>query len=311
MLKPVSHSVMFHHFHNEKHLPAQGSINQETLKEIILWLQKNFCLIPASEYKSKFDSGDLSDFDVCLSFDDALKCQYDVALPVLEEFNLNAFFFIYSSALTEEPDFLEIYRFFRTSAFKEIDDFYLKFFDCVKSLGIKIYLDQFNTFKKKQYLSEFPFYSDNDKWFRFIRDQYLGNLNYKKIMNKMMEEMNFDVDEAKRNLWMSAEDIKKLSIKNNIIGLHSHSHPTQMSKLSKKDQEKEYLENSRYLSEITSGQIKAMSHPCGNYNKDTLSILKKMGIEIGFRSNMSIREITSPLEIPREDHTNILKKIIK
>ena len=53
--------------------------------------------------------------------------------------------------------------------------------------------------------------------------------------------------------------------------------------------------------------VDSMSHPCGNYNEDTLNILRKMGIKIGFRSSISTAEIKSDLEIPREDHANILK----
>lgn len=52
-----------------------------------------------------------------------------------------------------------------------------------------------------------------------------------------------------------------------------------------------------------------MSHPCGKYNKDILKILKKLEIKVGFRDSMSPSNINSNLEIPREDHSNILKFI--
>ena len=42
-----------------------------------------------------------------------------------------------------------------------------------------------------------------------------------------------------------------------------------------------------------------MSHPCGDYNSDTLSILKDLGIQIGFRSSLEPNEIKSKYEIPR------------
>ena len=54
-----------------------------------------------------------------------------------------------------------------------------------------------------------------------------------------------------------------------------------------------------------------MSHPCGNYNDDTLKILKKLGINVGFRSSLVPSNIRSALEIPREDHSNIINKIRK
>ena len=60
-----------------------------------------------------------------------------------------------------------------------------------------------------------------------------------------------------------------------------------------------------------------MSHPCGSYNDDTLEILKDLGVELGFKHLMTVepekgmKKINNSfLEIAREDHTNILKKII-
>ena len=37
-------------------------------------------------------------------------------------------------------------------------------------------------------------------------------------------------------------------------------------------------------------EIKYMSHPCGSYNKDTLLILKDLGIELGFKQIMGIEK---------------------
>ena len=52
-----------------------------------------------------------------------------------------------------------------------------------------------------------------------------------------------------------------------------------------------------------------MSHPCGDYSACTLTILEGMKIDIGFRSDMSVKEDRSPLEIPREDHANIFREM--
>ena len=52
-----------------------------------------------------------------------------------------------------------------------------------------------------------------------------------------------------------------------------------------------------------------MSHPCGNYNPETLKILSDLKIKIGFRSNVNIPNIKSNLEIPRVDHANLIKSL--
>ena len=59
-----------------------------------------------------------------------------------------------------------------------------------------------------------------------------------------------------------------------------------------------------------------MSHPNGSYNSDNLKILKELGIELGFKQIMTIEKEkgmkkinNSFLEIARQDHTEILRRI--
>ena len=94
----------------------------------------------------------------------------------------------------------------------------------------------------------------------------------------------------------------------NIIGLHSHTHPTNIIKFAKQDQLYEYSTNKKILEDIIGEKIICMSHPCGLYNNDTLDIVKHLGIKIGFRSNMVPKDNTN-YEYLREDHINILNKI--
>lgn len=305
----TTHSVMFHHFHNDQHLPTQGSLSSSDFIQMIDWLNKRYSILNASKYREHFMNGTLKETDICLSFDDALKCQYDIAIPVMERLGIESFFFVYSSAFTENPDPLEIYRYFRNSCYENINEFYEHFFEVVEQIDIKKFSLLYTKYNELNYLSNFPFYSENDKWFRYLRDQYLMRNQYDEIMSDLMLRKGFDVDLAKQNLWMSEQDLVITESKGHIIGLHSYSHPTQMSKLSKTEQKLEYQKNYEHLSKLIGIPIHVMSHPCGDYNNITLNILQDMNIGIGFRSNMSIKEIRSPLEIPREDHANVFKEM--
>ena len=305
----MSHSVMFHHFHGEHHLPAQGSLSAFDFKEMIEWLQKRYTILNASAYIEKFRAGSLGDSDICLSLDDGLKCQYDIALPVLEELDIQSFFFVYSSAFVDEPDPLEIYRYFRTACFSDIDEFYSLFFDVVAGLRPQEYSVSRSIFLGSDYLSNFPFYSENDKWFRYLRDQFLAPEEYHHSMKYLMASRRFDIDHAKQILWMTEKEILDLDARGHAIGLHSFTHPTQMSKLGSEVQNWEYFSNYEHLSKLLGKPVKSMSHPCGDYSQTTLRILSELGLEIGFRSSMSVKEILSPLEIPREDHANVFAEM--
>ena len=63
-----------------------------------------------------------------MTFDDSLKCQYDIAYPILQKENITAFFFIYSSIFDKKANLMEIFRDFSNKKFKKIKDFHDLFF---------------------------------------------------------------------------------------------------------------------------------------------------------------------------------------
>lgn len=308
---------MFHHFHDEKkHKKSQGSISRDEFYKIIKFIGKKN-ILNADSFFQMLKEKKLKSNHVCLTFDDAIKGQIDIALPVLEDLKIKSFFFVYSSIFEKKPDFLEINRFFRHQFYKKIDKFYEDFY---KTLGIK--LERF-FFKNKQLIiskkKKFPFYSLEDIKFRLVKNHLIKNKDYEEIMKILFKKKNFIPQKFFKKLFFSKRDLKRLNSLGHTIGLHSHSHTQLIEKLSYNQQKKEYLTNLKFLSKIlkkNQKNFKTMSHPCGSYNHDTLTLLKKLGIELGFKQIMSIEKTrgmnkinNSALEIARQDHTKILKVI--
>ena len=128
---------------------------------------------------------------------------------------------------------LEVFRYFRTTQFKSVDDFYSDFFKFslnynVDHLKVRK-IEKKNILKKKKI---FPFYSNNDIIFRIIRDKYFSKNSYVNVIKKMMRSKNFNYKKIVKKLFMTPRQIEKLSSAGHIIGLHSHSHPTKISNLS-------------------------------------------------------------------------------
>jgi len=144
-----------------------------------------------------------------------------------------------------------------------------------------------------------------------LRDDTLGKERYEAVMHMLMKEHAFEPRNTLSKLWMTDKHLRSLQADGHAIGLHSYSHPTTLHLLDRAAQEVEYGQNYEHLSEILNRRPISMSHPCGNYNNDTLDILNRRGIEIGFRSNNGIKEIRSTLEIPRKDHAVVLQEMAK
>ena len=311
------HGIMFHHFHdNEIHIKSQGSIDKNDFYKIINFIGREN-ILDADIFFEKFKQNKLKNNEVCLTFDDAIKCQIDIALPILEELKIKSFFFVYTSMFEGKPDNLEIFRFFRTKYFNNINEFYDNFYK-VLDKDIKSFFEK-NRNKIKEKKMKFPFYTIEDIKFRLVRDVFLTKSQYDENMFKMIKQKNLNYKEFYKMLFFQKSDLQKLNNLGHLIGLHSHNHPTLLEKLNLDEQKNEYEKCLSLISSILSkpkNEIKYMSHPCGSYTNDTLEVLKELGIELGFKQIMTIetekgmsKVNNSFLEIAREDHSNILKRM--
>jgi peptidoglycan/xylan/chitin deacetylase (PgdA/CDA1 family) len=310
--EPQPHGIMFHHFHDENHPVGQGSISAAQFSTIISRLGRNR-ILSCEEWMSRALGGTLRKGDLCFTFDDNLRCQFDIAFPIMKALGITAFWFVYNSVLQGALERLEIYRYFRNTQFASINDFYHCFFEHLAGRADNSceYRDEVEAaladFVPADYLKDFVFYTDDDRKFRFLRDQVLGVERYNRIMDRMIELAGFDASQLVDALWMDDECIRELKINGHIIGLHSYSHPTNIASMDRSEQEREYRTNYDYLSTLLGAKPLTMSHPCNSYNADTLEILSKLGIQLGFRANMVATPGAGVLEMPRQDHSNVLK----
>ena len=315
--KNFYHGIMFHHFHdNKKYKQSQGSITKDDFYKLIKFIgQRN--ILNADVFYQKLLSKKLKKNHVCLTFDDGLKSQFDIALPVLEDLNIKGFFFVSTSVFGKKQMNLELFRHFRTNYFKSIDDFYLEFYKILNKDLKKFfatYKNQINIKKKKC-----PFYSLEDIKFRFVRDIYLSGKDYDKNMYNLFKEKKFDPLKLNLKFHFSSENLIKLNSLNHTIGIHSHNHPTLLENLSIDKQKREYTKSISKISKILKkkpDEIKTLAHPNGSYNIKTLKILKNLGLKLGFKSTPTIdhdkgmKKINnSSLEIARYNHSVILKQI--
>lgn len=314
------HGIMFHHFHDNKiHPKSQGSITKDDFFKLIKFIgRKN--ILDADVFIEKMKQKKIKTNQVCFTFDDGIKSQIDIALPVLQDLKIKSFFYPYTSMFDNKPDNIEVFRYFRTNYFKNINEFYTFFFNQILNSDLRIFFKK-NSHKISIIKKRIPFYSYSDIKFRLARDFYLDKKRYEEIMFKMIKKKKFNYQSSYKKIFFQKKDLRLLDSLGHIIGLHSHTHPTKMEKLNYSDQNHEYKKSLFLISKIlnkSKNKIKTMSHPNGSYNSNTLKVLKKSGIELGFKSVMVVEKEkgmkkinNSFLEIAREDHANIIKRMNK
>jgi peptidoglycan/xylan/chitin deacetylase (PgdA/CDA1 family) len=303
------HGLMFHHFWNDLHPRGQGAISGDDLSQMIDTIGRDRFLSPA-QWVERAVAGRLRPGDLCITFDDSLRSQYDIAVPVLDSMGLTAFFFVYSSVFDGILERLEIYRYLRTTCFDDIADFYAAFENLLMdgsqdTSGIRAALADFHP---GRYLADFPFYTDADRRFRFLRDDVLGPTAYGAVMERMVAEHLPDMAALRDLLWMDDDCLLRLHRHGHMIGLHSYSHPTRLNALDFAGQFGEYRRNQDHLHRVLGTRPHTMSHPCNSYNADTISVLNDLGVTLGFRSNDVIRD-GGRFEYPRRDHAVVIRDL--
>jgi peptidoglycan/xylan/chitin deacetylase (PgdA/CDA1 family) len=310
-MKP--HGIMFHHFRDASHPAGQGAMSEEEFRRVLRYVAARSRILPAREFLARQQASTLRDDDVCLTFDDNLRCQYDVAFPILRELGLTAFCFAYTTVFEGGIDRLEVYRHFRTTRFAAVEAFYDAFFRATTEGGEgEAIAADLAGFRPDTYLSAFPFYTDADRRFRFVRDEVLGPARYHAVMDRMLAAAYGESRPPAHDLWMTPQRLRELHREGYVIGLHSHTHPTRIERMSGSEQLREYEANMDALTRVIGEPPVTMSHPCNSYNADTLALLRRLGIQVGFRANMAPaapgEAARTEFELPREDHANVFRE---
>ena len=125
--------LMFHHFHDGiKHKRSEGSISKSQFKKILLNFKRN--IVTPEEFINQISTNKKKEKKmICLTFDDGIKSQVDIALEVLDELKLKGFFFTNTFQYENKISMLECCRYFRNNYFSNIEEFYELFLTNLKN----------------------------------------------------------------------------------------------------------------------------------------------------------------------------------
>ena len=304
-------AVEFHYFHDLlSHPKCQGSLSASDFERMLDYLQSKFTLMDGKKFLEAAVNGTGEENQICLTFDDGVRSQLDVAVPVLESRGLTGIFFCYSSHFTGDISMLEVYHDFRFRCYKDVDAFYREFFEILRqdpgicTLQMQHSMDRFSY---DDYLVHCPWHSYTDKLFRFTRDCLLTKAQYRELMGRMMLRRGYDWKKQSEGLWMDGQSLRELEKRGHVVGLHSHTHPTNITGLGEGEQVWEYVENQRCLSQILGHPVQVAAYPCGKYQPGTLETMKQLGVQIAFTAEMN--SYADPLRMPRKNHPLIWKEM--
>ena len=300
-------SIMFHDLHLDEKNKTQGSVDSEEFRKIIDHIRAIHEIENATNIKSLNNQQIIN--KIFFTFDDGLKSQFQIGNQLLNENDIRACFFIHTAPLSGEYDVHQILRIFRNSSrFKSVEGFNIEFLDFLyKNLDEEKIVKLETSFINSQYLEQFTFYSENDRKLRYVRDFYFDHNDYKNLSLDFIKSYEVNVKSLVETTYMDESSILKLHNMGHYIGLHSHSHASNLKTLEYEKQRFEIQKNIDVLTDIIDEKPLAMSYPSNSYNEETIDILKIKGIKFGFRADTLVNK--SPYELSRIDARILLDSL--
>ncbi|KAF2333112.1 polysaccharide deacetylase family protein [Flavobacterium daemonense] len=220
--------------------------------------------------------------NLLVTFDDGLKEQFDFALPILDELNIQALFFVnsinFENKKVSTVHKTHLLRSIISSSelrmkLSEIDNFDFLEDEMQRARAIYIYDDEDNATLK--YILNFKL---NYKEQEFIIEDL-----FKKYFNEL---------EVLETLYLSEQNLKYLAAKE-CLGSHTHSHYP-LGLLNSDDIKFELANSKSYLENLTDSKIDILSYPYGTSEactKQVADIAKDEGYKIGFTTTRGINTL--------------------
>ncbi len=246
-----------------------------------------------------------------LTFDHATRDHIDVVLPVLQKQGLTAEFFPMTLPLVEgKVPTVDKQRFVQYVAYREYRSFLDAF--CAKVLRVVPEVDlgliepsEENINQAATYLAEHDFYSLEERFYRYIRNEMLSGEQFARVIDQMFADFYPDERAFAAQFYMNFDDLRAMQAAGMIIGGHSHSHPL-FSKLPPEEVQWEIAQSHSILSEKLNVEIESFSYPFGDFDSQAIKIVKANHIAYAFATGNRIVEQSDDLHsLPRLDAASL------
>ncbi|OHT44602.1 hypothetical protein B0A71_11970 [Flavobacterium tructae] len=230
------------------------------------------------------------DNNLLITFDDGLKEQFDLALPILDELNISAVFFV-NSINSEEKKVTTVHKIHLLRSIISSSEFLDKFNDV-----------PFSQSEKQNAQSIYRYDDEKSAVLKYILNFKLDFREQEQIVNSLFD-LYFEEATIFESLYMTDQNLKELAHKG-YLGSHTHSHYP-LGLLDRETIKKELEKTKTYLDTLTHSNIKIVSYPYGTPEVCTnlvADLAKETGYRIGFTTKRGINTAEeNPLLLNRFD----------
>lgn len=310
-------AVMYHYVRDLKNsrYPEIKGCDIRLFKEQIKFLKKHYHIATVEEVlDSYYTNRPLPDHSVLLTFDDAYKDHFEYVFPVLEHEKIQGAFYPPVKAVTEHVvlDVNKIHFILASTPVEKFD----RLLDEVK-LQLDIYREDYSLESYEYYfnkLARFDRFDTKEVLFfkRLLQVELPEKLRNIITDNLFVKVVGIEESAFSRELYMSIDQIKCIVDCGMHIGSHGYDHYW-LSSLPKEKQEFEIAKSIEFIGNV-GGDPKnwTICYPYGDYNQDTIDLLKQHGCKMGLCTKVDVATLGSDIpdsifKLPRLDVNDLPK----
>jgi peptidoglycan/xylan/chitin deacetylase (PgdA/CDA1 family) len=281
-------SVMYHYVReHDETLPNLRYLDFDNFRKQLDYFEQEYGFVEKDEWDKFVGSGiyPARGGKVLLTFDDAMKCQYEFVYPELQKRGLWGIFFIPTLPYTEKK-LLDVHRIHLLCGAFNGEDLYAEAMDRIND-------EMIPDSKKAEFRNETYTTQRNHMGiteFKRLLNYYIDYEFRKGLIDELGEVFSYSFETSR--FYMQEYQLKQMFDGGMVIGSHTVSHPV-MSKLSREGQRNQIVKSFAALDSFGVVGDKVYSHPYGgfhSFNDETISILDEEGISYSF--NVEARDIT-------------------
>jgi peptidoglycan/xylan/chitin deacetylase (PgdA/CDA1 family) len=228
----------------------------KTFEQHLKFYKKHFNVVSLDDYyQHKFNN---NKFNICLTFDDGFANNYKYVLPLLEQYQIPATFFITAIRSAGYDilwnDFLGIVSKYGADQISFKDEFYQKG-DHNKYISTKTGISLVERLRSS------------------------GFAEKAEMMETLYRSMPFKNNKHDKDYWlqMTTTQIKELSKSRFAsIGAHGYFH-NDLARININDAEAELINSKKYLENIIEKSVNSFAFPYGSYTPEVVSVAKQTG----------------------------------
>ena len=296
---------MYHYTRDLKHsrYPEIKGLDVNLFREQIAFMKSNFNIVTMEQVLEAISIKEkLPEKALLLTFDDGYADNYNVAMPILEEYGVQGSFFIPGKTFTTHQllDVNKIHYVLASANIYNLVEDLKKEMDYYRGQEFQ-YAPTEELFAKYAVASRFDIKETVfvKQMLQTVLPEKLRNIISSKLFAKYV---GVTEEQLAYELYMSKEQIRTMKRHGMFIGIHGYDHYW-LGNLPVEQMENDISLALDALDEFVDRKQWVMNYPYGNYNKDVLAYISKQGACLGLTTEVGLADIDkdNPLELPRLD----------